>query len=166
MVFNATFNKISATGILWWSVLLVEESGVPEENHQPVTSHWQTLSHNVVSSTPRLSGVQLTTLVVMELIAQVAVKPTTIRSWPWRPLIQIRPPLPFSRSQIILKLVRFPFETLTFLYYINSCLQARKASPDFWDWDTTQDRCKMMGKLLFKVVNHQSLCTSTIHYQP
>jgi hypothetical protein len=38
------------------------------------------LSHNVVSSTPRLSGVQLTTLVVMELIAQVAVKPTTIRS--------------------------------------------------------------------------------------
>jgi hypothetical protein len=31
MVFNATFNKISA--ILWWSVLLVEESGVPRENH-------------------------------------------------------------------------------------------------------------------------------------
>jgi hypothetical protein len=27
--------------------------------------HWQTLSHNVVSSTPRLSGFELTTLVVM-----------------------------------------------------------------------------------------------------
>jgi hypothetical protein len=26
--------------------LLVEETGVPEENQQPVTSHWQTLSHN------------------------------------------------------------------------------------------------------------------------
>jgi len=33
--------------------ILVEETGVPGENHRPVTSHWQTLSHNVVSSTPR-----------------------------------------------------------------------------------------------------------------
>jgi hypothetical protein len=32
---------------------LVEETGVPRENHRPVASHWQTLSHNVVSSTPR-----------------------------------------------------------------------------------------------------------------
>ena len=31
MVFNATFNNISV--ILWWSVLLVEEIGVPVENH-------------------------------------------------------------------------------------------------------------------------------------
>jgi hypothetical protein len=31
----------------------MEESGVPGENHRPVASHWQTLSHNVVSSTPR-----------------------------------------------------------------------------------------------------------------
>jgi hypothetical protein len=31
---------------------------VPEENHRPVASHWQTLSHNVVSSTPRLSGIR------------------------------------------------------------------------------------------------------------
>jgi hypothetical protein len=35
----------------------VEETGVPGENQQPVANHWQTLSHNVVSSTPRLSGV-------------------------------------------------------------------------------------------------------------
>jgi hypothetical protein len=36
----------------------------PGENHQPVTSHWQTLSHNVVSSTPRHErGLELTTLV-------------------------------------------------------------------------------------------------------
>jgi hypothetical protein len=30
----------------------VEETEVTGENHQPVASHWQTLSHNVVSSTP------------------------------------------------------------------------------------------------------------------
>jgi len=42
MVFIATFNNISV--ISWQSVLLVEESGVPWENHQPATSHWQTLS--------------------------------------------------------------------------------------------------------------------------
>ena len=31
MVFNATFNNISV--ISWWSVLLVEETGGPGENH-------------------------------------------------------------------------------------------------------------------------------------
>jgi hypothetical protein len=46
MVFNATFNNISAMS--WWSVLLVEETGVPGENHRTVASHWQTLSYNVV----------------------------------------------------------------------------------------------------------------------
>jgi len=38
---------------------LVEETGVPVENHQTAASHRQTLSHNVVSSTPRLSDVPL-----------------------------------------------------------------------------------------------------------
>ena len=33
MVFNAIFNNISA--ILWQSVLLVKETGVPGENHRP-----------------------------------------------------------------------------------------------------------------------------------
>jgi len=37
MVFNATFNNISV--ISWQSVLLVEETGVPGENHQPATNH-------------------------------------------------------------------------------------------------------------------------------
>ncbi len=35
MVFNATFNNISV--ISWQSVLLVEEPGVPGENHGPAT---------------------------------------------------------------------------------------------------------------------------------
>jgi hypothetical protein len=37
MVFNATFNDISA--ILWQSVIMVEETRVPGENHRPAVSH-------------------------------------------------------------------------------------------------------------------------------
>jgi hypothetical protein len=47
MLFNATFNNISV--ISWWSVLLVEETGVTGENHKSLTN----LLHNVVSSTLR-----------------------------------------------------------------------------------------------------------------
>ena len=56
MVFNVTFNNISV--ISWRSVLLVEETGVPEEIHRPAASDRQTLSHNAVSSTPGLSKVR------------------------------------------------------------------------------------------------------------
>jgi hypothetical protein len=56
MVFNATFNNISA--ISWWSVLLVDEIGEPGENHRPAASHRQTLSHSVVLSTPRLNEIR------------------------------------------------------------------------------------------------------------
>ena len=52
MVFNATFSNISVINS-WRSVLLVEETGEPGENHWPVVSHWQTLIHNVAWSTPR-----------------------------------------------------------------------------------------------------------------
>ena len=37
MVFNATFNNMSI--ISWRSVLLVEGTGVPGENHRPAASH-------------------------------------------------------------------------------------------------------------------------------
>jgi hypothetical protein len=37
MVFDATFNNISAISLR--SVLLVDETGVPRENHQPAASH-------------------------------------------------------------------------------------------------------------------------------
>jgi hypothetical protein len=36
MAFNATFTNISV--ILWWSVLLMEETRILEENHRPVAS--------------------------------------------------------------------------------------------------------------------------------
>ena len=55
MVFNTTFNNISV--ISWRSDLLVEETGVPGENRRPAASHWQTLLHNVASSTPSLSRI-------------------------------------------------------------------------------------------------------------
>ena len=57
MVFNSTFNNILA--ISWLSVLfvVVEEARVPAENHQHAASNRQTLLHNVVSSTPRPSGI-------------------------------------------------------------------------------------------------------------
>jgi hypothetical protein len=47
------FNNISVISLQ--SVLLVDETGpgVPRENHWPVASHWQTLSHNIGLSTPR-----------------------------------------------------------------------------------------------------------------
>jgi len=65
MVFNATFNKISI--ISWQSVLLVEEFRVLRENHRPATSHWQTLSHNVVYQVHLVwTGFELTTSVVIE----------------------------------------------------------------------------------------------------
>ena len=51
MMFNATFNNISV--ISWQSVSLMEETGVPGESQRPAASHRQTLSHNIVTSTPR-----------------------------------------------------------------------------------------------------------------
>ena len=42
MVFNATFNNIS-------DISYVAVSFIVGENHRPAASHWQTLSHNVVS---------------------------------------------------------------------------------------------------------------------
>ena len=37
IVLNATFNSFS--DISWRSVLLVDKTGVPEENHRPVAGH-------------------------------------------------------------------------------------------------------------------------------
>ena len=61
MVFNTTFNNISA---IWWqSVLLVEETGLPEKITDFPQFTDKLLSNNVVLSTPRLNGIQ--TLVVI-----------------------------------------------------------------------------------------------------
>jgi hypothetical protein len=39
---------LSTVALSWRSVLLVEETGGPGENHRPEASHWQTLSHNTI----------------------------------------------------------------------------------------------------------------------
>ena len=70
MVSNAFFNNISV--ISWWSVLLMEETGVLDENHKPTANHRQTSS-------------QLYWW--FALIAQVVVNPK-IRSRPRRPVSQ------------------------------------------------------------------------------
>jgi hypothetical protein len=61
MVFNATFNNISV--ISWRSILLIEETEVPGENHLPVVSLLQTLSHNVERLT--MNGIRTHILVVI-----------------------------------------------------------------------------------------------------
>jgi hypothetical protein len=38
MVFKTAFNNLAV--ISWWSVLLVEETGMQGENHRPVASDW------------------------------------------------------------------------------------------------------------------------------
>ena len=87
MVFNATFNNISV--ISWRTVLLVEDTRVPWENHRPVISHWQTLPHKVVSITPRHEqGSNSHFKWWYVLIAHVVINPTTIRSRSLRPLLE------------------------------------------------------------------------------
>jgi hypothetical protein len=76
MVYNTTFNNISV--IPWRLLLLVEETGVPRRNHRSAASHCQTLSHNVASSTTRLSGI-----LTHNVSGTQEVNPTTIR--PRRP---------------------------------------------------------------------------------
>jgi hypothetical protein len=63
IMFNVTFNNISV--ISWRSVLLMEETGCPWENHRPIASHWQTWSHNAVHLALAWSRFKLTTSVVI-----------------------------------------------------------------------------------------------------
>ena len=81
MVVNTTFNNVSV--LSWRSVLLVEETGGPGENHRPVASHWQTFSHNVV----HLALMGLTTSVVIGTDCKGSSKSNYHRSRSRRPLV-------------------------------------------------------------------------------
>ena len=60
MVWFDSFNYIMAVSFIG------EGNRSTRENHWPVTGHWQTLSYNVVSSTPHHEqGFELTMLVVI-----------------------------------------------------------------------------------------------------
>ena len=74
------------------SVLLVEKTGVPGENCRPVTSHWLTLSHNFVSSTPRLRGISLYRKYPPPLSGGIC---TIVKSLPHRQIINEKD-LPYS----------------------------------------------------------------------
>ena len=76
-MFNDIFNNISV--ISWQSVLMVEETGVPDGNRRPVARYWQTSSQNVVHiRTHNVSGDTL-------WLHRLVIFPTTIRSRPRRP---------------------------------------------------------------------------------
>ena len=62
-MFNASFNNISV--ISWQSVLLVEETGVPGENHWHVASHWQTYHIMLHRVHLAWAGFELTPFVVI-----------------------------------------------------------------------------------------------------
>jgi hypothetical protein len=63
MVFNATVNNISV--ISWQSVLLVDETEVPGENHWHVASHWQVYLIICIEYTSLWNRFEITTLVMV-----------------------------------------------------------------------------------------------------
>ena len=81
MIFHATSNNISV--ISWPSVLLVEKTtDLPE-----VTDN---LSHNVVSSTPRLSGIRTLVVIGTDCIGGYKSNYHTITTAPIIVLVKIR----------------------------------------------------------------------------
>jgi len=60
MVFNSTFNNISV--ISWLSVLFVEETRVPKENHRTLTNFYHIVLYRVNLT---CVGFKLTTLLVI-----------------------------------------------------------------------------------------------------
>jgi hypothetical protein len=75
MMFNNTFNNISVTSISGRPVLLMEETGIPEEIHWPVASHWETLPHNVVSSTDKTDCSDLSEILLKLVLHTVNLTP-------------------------------------------------------------------------------------------
>jgi hypothetical protein len=152
---NSTFNNISA--ISWWSVLLVEETGVPGKNHWPIASHWQTLSDNVVIDKiyhimlyrvhSTWAGFELKTLVVIDtdcigsyksnkgnakrgVSPRLKIWPSDLDLWPWKSIgFQI-----FLRTKYVPSLVKIHWRML-----ILECSQGCYVQKNLtrWPWPLT-----------------------------
>ena len=125
MVFNATFNNISV--ILWQSVLQVEETRGPGENHWPVASHWQTLSHNAV----QLALIEIRTHNISGdshwlYRYNVVVNPTTIQ--PWQPFLN------WDQPFVILNDIRIQLKHFIFWSSFVIILKNRKQQYSAYYW--------------------------------
>ena len=66
--------RVIPTSYVWqrcrmiYLVFLVEETGISGENRRPAGSYWHTLSHNVVSSTPRLEWNPISPLWIVRVL--------------------------------------------------------------------------------------------------
>ena len=94
IVLSATFNNISV--ISWWSALLLEETGVPGEIHRHAASHWQTLSHTVISSIWQTTGMIKTCLYLI-----------------WKKYILIIFYVPFSDAQCLFSTNKYFYPAMT-----------------------------------------------------
>ena len=93
---STTFHLYHDGQFHWWMKL--EYLG---ENHPPVASHWQTLSQNVVSSTPCLSGFELTMLVNFNMILQVSlISKVWLMSYTFQGMISVYYCKPYIDSEM------------------------------------------------------------------
>ena len=65
---STIFQLYRGCQLSWWR----KPCKVPGENRRPSASHWQTLSHTVVSSTHRLNGIRTQNVIITEILLKVA----------------------------------------------------------------------------------------------
>ena len=104
-------------------VLLVEETGVPWENHRPVASHWQSLSHNFVSST--LPHKLLLCVSLKQLVLTFKLSLVQIHAYMLHWFLTYKPLLRFSRC-LLLCLIASVWFQLSYLCLTPHILRMRR----------------------------------------